>query len=247
MMKWVDYFFVYEDELPEGVGFSMFGPAHLLWLFFCAAFTVCFLKCYRKWTKQRKEKADCCLGCFPVFLILLRTYVLFLIGKLSVYELPLHMCSLAGFLCCLHVFRKWDWLEQTLYTLCLPGVMLALIFPDGLYYPPIHFITVESFLFHGTVALYIVCQLSSGKIRPRLSALWKVVVFLLLIVPPVYVFDKKFHANYMFLNGPSSGSPLEWMAAVMGNPGYLWGYGAAIAACMVFMDAGYYVVAGRKK
>ena len=152
----------------------------------------------------------------------------------------------SGFLCCLHAFFKWDWLGQVLYTLCLPGTVLALLFPDWVRYPAIHFITIQGFTFHAGIVLYVICQLLQHNIVPRLAVLWKVIVFLLAVVPPVYLFDKKFHANYMFVNVPSPGSPLEWLASFLGNPGYLAGYAVLMLLCMVLMDAGYRVWVDRK-
>lgn len=243
----LEYFFTYQNELPDGVGYSLFGMEHIIWLIFCAVCIVCMARAYAGWTDAKRVAAERALGIFLVLLIAVRTFMLLLIGKMSVYELPLHLCSIAGFLCCLHSFVKWDWLGQVIYTLCLPGTVSALLFPNGVEYPAVHFITIESFLFHAGIVLYTVWQLMSKKIVPRLSALWKVLLFLLAIVPLVYVFNKKFHANYMFINSPSPGSPLEWLASFMGNPGYLIGYAALVLLCMVLMDLGYFLTAGRKR
>lgn len=241
------YFFTYETDLPAGIGFSLFDQAHLLWLAFCVISIILYLKFYVNWDDAKRMRADKGIGIFLVGVIVLRTAVLVFIGKMSVHELPLHLCSLAGLFCLLHAYTKWDWLGQVLYALCLPGTLLALIFPNGIDYPAIHFITIESFLFHDGIVIYILCQLLECSIIPRISALWKVVVFLLVIVPPIYFFDKKVHANYMFVNGPSPGSPLEWMAAKLGNPGYLWGYAVGILLCMIFMDLMYFLLFGKGK
>lgn len=215
----LSYFFTYEDEIPDGVGFSHFGPVHLLWLGVCAGLLLLFLHYYKRWGGRRRLLAERGIGIFLVGLEVYRIAVLALIGKMSLYQLPLHLCSMAGFLCCLHAFFKWDWLGQVLYTLCLPGTVLALLFPDWVRYPAIHFITIQGFTFHAGIVLYVICQLLQHNIIPRLAALWKVIVFLLVVVPPVYLFDKKFHANYMFVNVPSPGSPLDWLASFLGNPG----------------------------
>ena len=50
----------------------------------------------------------------------------------------------------------------------------------------------------------------------------------------------------MFVNVPSPGSPLEWLASFLGNPGYLAGYAVLMLLCMVLMDAGYRVWVDRK-
>ena len=151
---------------------------------------------------------------------------------MSLYQLPLHLCSMAGVFVLFHAFFKWDWLGQVSTPLCLPGTVLALLFPDWVRYPAIHFITIQGFTFHAGIVLYVICQLLQHNIIPRLAALWKVIVFLLVVVPPVYLFDKKFHANYMFVNVPSPGSPLEWLASFLGNPGYLAGYAVLMLLCM---------------
>ena len=181
----LSYFFTYEDEIPDGVGFSHFGPVHLLWLGVCAGLLLLFLHYYKRWVGRRRLLAERGIGIFLVGLEVYRIAVLALIGKMSLYQLPLHLCSMAGFLCCLHAFFKWDWLGQVLYTLCLPGTVLALLFPDWVRYPAIHFITIQGFTFHAGIVLYVICQLLQHNIIPRLAALWKVIVFLLVVVPHV--------------------------------------------------------------
>ena len=66
------------------------------------------------------------------------------------------------------------------------------------------------------------------------------------VVIPIYWFDKRYDVNYMFVNWPSAGSPLVWLADRMGNPGYLIGYAALVFLCMLLMDAGYLIVAGKR-
>ena len=106
----LSYFFTYEDEIPDGVGFSHFGPVHLLWLGVCAGLLLLFLHYYKRWGGRRRLLAERGIGIFLVGLEVYRIAVLALIGKMSLYQLPLHLCSMAGFLCCLHAFFKWDWL-----------------------------------------------------------------------------------------------------------------------------------------
>ena len=48
-------------------------------------------------------------------------------------------------------------------------------------------------------------------------------IVMLIIAVLVYIFNKLAGTNYMFLNWPSEGSPLEWFA-FLGRPGYLVGY-----------------------
>lgn len=236
-------FFTYGSELPQGVGFPMFGAAHFIWLAAGIALTVLLAICYSK----AKCKADLALGIVTFALLVVRYIYLAFVGHLDVFELPLHLCAMAGILCFLHSFRNWDWMGQVLYCLCLPGTIVALIFPDWNYYPPIHFITIQGFLFHFAVALYVICQLTSERIKPDIRKLWKVFVFLAITVPLLYIFNKQFDTNYFFVNVPSKGSPLEWIASFMGNPGYLIGYGVLAVVITSGLDLLYAVIRRVKK
>ncbi len=230
------YFFTYGSELPADVGFPMFGTAHLVWLLLGAAATLFFALRYRRSGGASRRRQDKAAACFLVGLIAVRSIYLILIRQMNVWELPLHLCSLAGFLCLWHAYRGRGWLGQTLYAICLPGTLAALLFPDWVYYPPVHFITIEGFLFHFGVVVYVVFQLISGRIRPDFRKAWTVFAFLLVAVPPVYLFDRHFGTNYMFVNYPSPGSPLELFAARFGDPGYLLPYAALVAAIVLLME-----------
>ncbi len=129
-----------------------------------------------------------------------------------------------------------------LYTLGLPGTVLALVFPNWAFYPLMHFITIEGFLFHIEIVIYVSAMLYSHKIVPQSGKIWQVIAFLALTVAPVYFFDKHFHTNYMFVNWPSEGSPLELLADWWGNPGYLAGYALLVIFCILFMYAGHKII-----
>jgi len=219
----------------------------MAWLTGCAAAVLLLVLWYRKQSGETQRRADKGAAWFLIALMVFRYAYLAAVHALTVYELPLHLCSMAGFLCLLHAYRDFDWTGQVLYALCLPGTLSALIFPDWIYYPPIHCITIEGFLFHFGVLAYVCMQLCSGRIRPGIKKLWKLLVFLAVTVPPVYVFNKHFHTNYFFVNVPSPGSPLELFADIFGVPGYLYGYAALVLAIIVLMELAGGLVFGRRK
>ena len=57
--------------------------------------------------------------------------------------------------------------------------------------------------------------------------IWRSVLFLLITVPPTYFYNKTFGTNFMFINRPLKGSPLETLEQILGNPGYLIGFSTA--------------------
>ncbi len=237
--KYLEYFFTYWDDIPEGIGFSMFGWEHILWLLFVLSGLLFCLKCIRVCDRHTAGTWIRCIGSFLLFLIIFRIALIVFLGKMSVYELPLHLCSMAGILCFIHAWWNIKWVGQVLYTLCLPGTVFALIFPNWTEYPAIHWITIQSFLFHGGIVLYVVSQLKIGMIKPEFRYIRQSLLFLLVTVPVIYIFDWYFHVNFMFVRIPSSDSPLAWMARYMGVPGYLWGYALLVICVMVCMNGGY--------
>ena len=108
--------------------------------------------------------------------ILLRIIYIIIIHEQLLYELPFHLCSLTGILCALHCMTGWKWTGQVLYTLGLPGTVLALVFPNWTFYPLVHFITIEGFLFHIEIVMYVSAMLYSHKIVPESEKICRVFV-----------------------------------------------------------------------
>ncbi|MCD8356412.1 MAG: TIGR02206 family membrane protein [Clostridia bacterium] len=234
-------FFTYQTNLPPNAGFSLYSIPHLCAL--AVIILICFFGarwfCSRSAAKQ--QHITHILGILILLMEILRTVVYACMGAMTIYELPLHLCGLAVYLCIFHTVWKPDWLGQVLYSLCLPGAWCALLFPDWVVYPFLSFVSLHGFIAHGLVVFYIIIQTASGAIRPRLSAVWKPVLFLCLVVPPIMWFDRYFHANYMFLQLPSAGSPLVLLSNLAGNnlTGYLFLFAVVIFIVMVCMDLPY--------
>ncbi|MCM1282421.1 MAG: YwaF family protein [Muribaculaceae bacterium] len=235
----LEYFFTYETEIPEGIGFAVAGKEHILWLFFLAGISLLLMRLYAGLPERGRCIWEYIVAFSMVFWVLIRIVYIAVIGKSFLPELPLHLCSIAGILCAVHCVARWDWLGNVLYSIGLPGTVLALLFPNWGKYPAIHFITIEGFLFHAGILLYVVSQLYSRGIVPKPGKLWQVVLFLAAVAAPVYCFDRCFHVNYMFVNWPSPGSPLELLEECLGNPGYLAGYAFFVLLGMFLMDLGY--------
>ena len=123
----------------------------------------------------------------------------------------------------LHSLRGGELTGQFLYAFCMPGAVCALLFPDWSAYPAFHFMSVSSFALHILLVGYTLMLVAGGELRPDTRRAPACLGIMLLIAVPVYVFDRLMGTNYMFLNWPLPGSPLEWFA-FLGRPGYLLGY-----------------------
>ena len=234
-----DYFWKYQNELPDGVGYAQFDVTHLSILAVLIIAGAVYLWTYIKAAPNMRKKISL-VTAWVLFLLLPVRMTYAVIKNIPIiYELPLHLCSMTGILVLIHRltlyrFGWMKWLGKVLYTFCLPGAALAVIFPDGTIYPPVSFISIESYLFHFLIIVYIVSSIINKEIIPGMKGWYVNILFLAATVPGVYLFDIKYNANYMFLLSPVKGSPLEWCMKLLGHDLYLVGY-AAIAVIVVLL------------
>ena len=212
-------------ESPE-TGFGLFSAAHFIWFIIGAATAVLICLIYRRSPAEKRRRIRITLASSALAIELLKTLLLILAGDYGIGRLPLHLCGLSIYFCFIHSFMKSSpssVFSQFLYFFCMPGAVFALIFPDWVGYPLFSFMTFSGFLLHFLITIYVVMQVISADIFPDLRRLPVCILIMLLLAVPVYFFDKSTGTNYMFLNWPSQGSPLEWFSS-LGRPGYLLGY-----------------------
>lgn len=76
---------------------------------------------------------------------------------------------------------------------------------------------------------------AGGRVHPTVRHIHYSLLFLAAVVPPILIFDKMTGCNYLFVNRPVSGTPLEALADLMGNPGYLIGYAAMVVGVILLV------------
>ncbi len=210
------YFFTYETDLPDGVGFSHFSAVHITWL---VVIVICIVLLSR-WFLGKREESQRRLSkalAWSLCGILAAEYVILLVtGHLTVYQLPLHLCTMMPLVCLIFSYTGWDWAGQTIYSLGIIGAVLALLFPDWNRYPQWNYMNLTGFVIHGGLVLYGVWQVAGKAVRPRITAMWKPVLFLAVVVPPIYLFDRCWGTNYFFLLNGSPGSPLQVLREQLG-------------------------------
>ncbi|MCH4039700.1 MAG: YwaF family protein [Lachnospiraceae bacterium] len=234
------YFWKQEFDLPKGIGYGRFSAAHILTLCVIAALIVLgtrlFLRC-------REQAQDTVVRLIPPVMAGLEVWKdLFLVSvhRFSIGYLPLHLCSLGiitFFGAAYAKSRKWReiWGEIS-FCLILPGAVSALIFPDWAnLYPVFNFINLHSFTWHGLLVFFPVLLRAGGRVHPTVRHIHYSLLFLAAVVPPILIFDKMTGCNYLFVNRPVSGTPLEALADLMGNPGYLIGYAAMVVGVILLV------------
>ena len=238
----MEFFWKQQDDIPAGMGYPLFGPAHLasvaITLAVVALLTVGFLRLSRK-------TQDKCLKALPLFMIAMEICKdLFLVSvhRFGIGYLPLHVCSIGIFV---FLFREWlpfsrakEILGEIAFVLIMPASVAGLVFADWTtLYPILNFMNMYSYVWHGLLILYPVLIKKRGDISPSIRHIHYVLLFLCAIVPPIYAFDKHFGCNYFFINWPIPCTPLMYLAEILGNPGYLLGYGSLVLTVILLIYA----------
>ncbi|MBO7422907.1 MAG: TIGR02206 family membrane protein [Oscillospiraceae bacterium] len=212
-------------ESPEA-GFGLFSAAHFIWLIIGAAAAILICLMYRRSSADKRRRIRITLASATLAIELIKTILLVIAGDYGIGRLPLHLCGFSIYFCFVHAFTKrapQGIFSQLLYAFCMPGAVFALIVPDWVGYPLFSFMTFSGFMLHFLITIYVVMQVAGTDIVPDLRRLPACILIMLLLAVPVYLFDRSTGTNYMFLNWPSPGSPLEWFSS-LGRPGYLLGY-----------------------
>lgn len=240
-------FWLYEEELPPGVGGEPFCPTHLAYLAAFLAATVCYALLYRKLDEGRRKTADRVLGSLVFFFGLCEYGITALLGHFSRYSLPIHVCSLMFTLTLLHAWtnaappasfaaKLHCFLGAVIFHPGVLGTWAALLFPDWLYYPFWNYLSISSFLAHGLISVYgasLLVKIAEMPDSPGLLLrdLRDSALFLTVGAALMYGFDRAAHTNYWFMTGPGSGSPFTGAYARGGFAGYLLAF--ALTAALV--------------
>lgn len=223
-------FFKYQTDIPDGSGYEIFSPTHFACLavvgIIMAVIAIIFIK-------SGKQKRNAILKAIPIFLLCMEAskwIVLFSIHQANIGMLPLHLCGLAVYDFLLTSFlpseKARSFFGEIAVILLGPGSVFALLLPDWTFYPVWNFFNIYGYIWHELLLLYPILLLIDHRVKPRLKHLWYEAVFLAVIIPPIYIFDKINDCNYMFINWPEPGTPLSFFAAKVGTPGYLLPYAA---------------------
>jgi hypothetical integral membrane protein (TIGR02206 family) len=230
-------FFTPEYDIPEGLGFTLYGPEHLGALMVLFLLSLLVLWWFQRQSRLLQNRVLKVLSVTMIGMELLKDFTLGVIGAFSIGYLPLHLCSIAMFLCLYYAYHpESDRCGQLLYSVCLPGALCALLFPDWTRFPLWHFQSLHSFLYHAILVQFSLFPVVTGRIRPGLRQVPWSFGFLVLVAIPVGFLNHLLGTNYMFLSRPSKGSPLEFLSVLPGTFGYLLGYGLLVLGVLFLME-----------
>ncbi len=227
------YFLDTVGTIPDGVGFSAFGPLHLTWL--CVFLLVVAANClfYRRLGEQGRSRWKKIVAILIILDELFKMAMLTIGRRYTWNYLPLHLCSINIFVIAVHAWKPNKTVGVFLYTVCIPGAIAALLFPTWTSLPLGNFMHLHSFTVHILLAMYPLVLAVNGEIEISLRNIPKCLLMLVGMAIPVYFINLLLDTNYMFLMSVDAGNPLQLFEKLWGN--HLLGYPVLIAAVLLVM------------
>ena len=227
------YFLETTDTIEAGVGFSQYGAVHIAWLAIALGTFVLVTRAYAKKDEAAKAKWRKVIALLIVADELWKMVWLTVGGNYTFDYLPLHLCSINIILIAIHAWKPSKLLDNFLYLVCIPGALAALLFPSWTSLPLGNFMHLHSFTVHTLLALYPIMLTAAGDIKPEIRMFPKCLAFLFAMAIPIYVFNRIFDTNFMFLMYVEEGNPLLPFEQMWGN--HLFGYPVLLAAVIAVM------------
>ncbi len=211
-------------------GFQIFDAIHLSWLVFILIFIIVNCYFYVRGSSSWRLRWQKVVFWALFILEIIKQIYLVVTDQYSYWSPPLHLCGFGIFIIGIHVYFANRTTSTLLFALTLPGAVIALVFPGWATDPVGGFLHIHSFMFHALLVVYVMALLLTNELQLKLVDLWRAVVFLIVTVPIIYLYNQSFSTNFMFLNRPVKGTPLQWLYDRFGAGGYI---GSLIAVLII--------------
>ncbi len=160
-------FFTAQEQMPAGNGFALFHGQHVAILLLIGGVLACGVWRYRKSMHRNAWRWGIVMTL--CLLEVLKQVVLLTTHQFGKQYLPFDLCGISILFCLLDIWKPCAYFGELLYSLSLPGTLLALFFPNWNRLPLWNFFCIHSFLFHTLLLLLPVLLLADGTLQPN----WK--------------------------------------------------------------------------
>lgn len=232
----MEYLFTPAKFCPEGLGFSLFGAVHLIWLAVLAVMCAVMVLAYRKMGVEARRKFVRWIATGLLITEIARDAWIIAAGGWEWSYLPLHPCSFTMYIMAVWAWKPNQTCAELLYGFGIVGALMALIFCNWTDQPLWQLQTLHSFLFHGILVGFILMAMIGGDLRPTRKGYWANVVFLACAAAFTAIFNNLLpDCNFFFTHEGSPGSPLELFINLFGTPWWLLAY-IALAAVVIGLE-----------
>lgn len=232
---WKSYDITAAEFGPGYTCYPLFGTVHLVELAVSALFVLGMAVWYRRAGAHTRRRI--LVGVTAALLADEAALLLgmALTGQWNWSYLPLHLCSINVFVCLYNTLTDRLWCKETLYALCIPGALAALLCPGWLNVPSWWtLINLHSVSIHALLVLYPVL-LVAGGFRPSVRRVPMVLGFLFGTALPIYFLNKPLQTNFYFLNNPYANGITRAFTAMLGEKWYILGFLPTVAVVLAVM------------
>jgi hypothetical integral membrane protein (TIGR02206 family) len=232
---------LFTRTVPENLLWTWGDPAHWVYMILSLAAVTLILRHLHRLPADRQPRATWWLAGLAFSMWIIPPVVMCVTdtGERWIEHLPLHLCSSACIIIPIGLLTRSNVVLNYVYGLCFPGAVMAIVTPGSMYralsYAGFHY-----WLYNVSHVILIVAGLAPiafGWFRPR----WKYYLpacgigTALMIVD--YPINKWLDTNYLFVNRPEPGTPIEAMANLAGVPGYVAILAGVAYAVIAFLFA----------
>ncbi len=214
-------------------GFKTLGFSHIVCLLIICVLVTAACAAFRRMGAHGKILLLRVISILLIITEIIQDLIFIFVAHTTIlYNLPLHLCGLGLFVNLIIAFgigRNGNGkikafilkvLEETDIVLILPGAVCALITPDWTYLPIYNWQCIQGFFSHCLLVMFSSLLLFGGIYLPSFRHWYYPLVFLGSVSPLIYIFDKVFGCDYMFLLQPVYGTVLEYLEKVHGKDWY---------------------------
>ena len=227
------------------MGFSTFGITHLIWLVSLGLIGVVWVLLYRRLNYHRRNIMRTALGILIVSLEIVKDIVAVIMGNFDAGQLPFHLCGINILLILFDLFWQTKTVRNFLYYFCIPGALLALLFPNWTVLPCMNFSHIHSFVVHALLVIYPIMLVLDGEIKTGIKEMLKGILLLVCMSIPIYFINLILDTNFMFLMNPETGNPLGLFEKYLGS--HLWGFPVLLPIVMFIMYIPLLIISKCKK
>lgn len=228
-----DNFWESYESIQEGLGFDLFSLSHLLELAVAVLFVIAVTTLYKKADEKARKRLSFAFVVAVLLDELFKHVGLLAYGNWLPDYLPLHLCSVNIFMIVIFHYTKNQLVGNFLWSLCIPGALLALVFPNWKMLPVLNFMHLHSTSIHVLLLAYPIMMIYAGEIKRDYRLIPKILVLLILVTIPGLLVNLGYDTNFMFLNRPAEGSPLELFEQWFGS--HLWGFVVLLPVVLALM------------
>ncbi len=226
-------FFTTKDYIPADVGFKAFGIGHLIWLGVLVIASYLTALFYKRFDFKKRNTMRIILGAVIIGLEIIKDIAVIIKGEFEIGYLPFHLCGINILLIAFDLFKPTKVVRNFLYYFCIPGALLALLFPNWTALPFFNFFNIHSFLIHITLVMYPIMLTFNGDIPLDIKYMPRCIGLLVAMAIPIYFLNFVWNTNFMFLKESDVGNPLELFETLLGN--HLWGFLILLPLVMFIM------------